>query len=951
MRFHLRRGSVLGLRNGKSVWHAAMAIVAVVIVLAGIGALPLKPSSQDRADAAAISKTAYPDNGAYSTDGDPDALQSDWMKTVDPSRYLNQMSIPGTHDSDTFYSDYPLAQAQSMTIPGQLNAGIRALDIRVGERASGTCSGQVYMFHGDFTGGKCLEALNVLMPELTDFLNAHPTEFLVMRFGDSGTENYDGSNLPGNSCDDISNGFSTTGRPYTDYFYNGGLENPQVSQLQGKIFLINDFGIGSDPQNDGGTTGNGGTCSFSSFASPALKFYYANPDPNAIILQDQETSTVNDFAPLTDFTREDKWEVIRDQFNKTTGPQTAATTNSLYINEINAAPGGGNTPQNPCEFASGTINCANTSGYQRTGWTYGYTAFGNDGTCKLADDNCQSMLDSGLYQLKDCAGFAEDDTQTCSVTFVGLNMMAEAYIAGSQFAGPNNDELSNGLRPGFAGVTSRTGIVYADYPGGNLIQSIIAVNFAPKPSITVTGTKADGTPYTLGSWSNQAVTLHYTCENLTPAETCPTDNIENGIAVAPWSSFTEAWIVPAIIPDPDNLFNASVFTRVNIDESVPIASPALTHADGTTYTPGTWTNQDVYVAWNWTDVTNNSFAACSAPGAKPCTEDYGTNAIWNQNIGPAGTSGIDPNHCTTTSVMSGEGLGSFTNACSTVAGNQGLDSVSNLMIDKTPPAVSYTGNAGTYTADQNVAITCAAADSLSGVANTTCSNITGPAYSFGVGTHTFSASATDNAGNTGNGSTTFTVNPAAVPGAPSAVTATPGNGQATVSWTPPASDGGSPVIGYVVTPYIGFAPQKSRIYISTATTQTMTGLAPNTTYRFKVAAINAVGVSAASRPSNAITTPNVPEPPTIGTAVAASGQASISWTAPTADGGSPVTGYIVTPYVGYWTGTPRQFNSTDTTETVTGLTNGWIYRFRVQAVNAVGTSTYSKVTTPITPHA
>jgi hypothetical protein len=71
--------------------------------------------------------------------------------------------------------------------------------------------------------------------------------------------------------------------------------------------------------------------------------------------------------------------------------------------------------------------------------------------------------------------------------------------------------------------------------------------------------------------------------------------------------------------------------------------------------------------------------------------------------------------------------------------------------------VTYTGNAGTYTVDQDVSITCAASDATSGVESSTCEDISGPAYSFGLGHHTLSASATDVAGNTGSGSTSFDV--------------------------------------------------------------------------------------------------------------------------------------------------------------------------------------------------
>ena len=83
--------------------------------------------------------------------------------------------------------------------------------------------------------------------------------------------------------------------------------------------------------------------------------------------------------------------------------------------------------------------------------------------------------------------------------------------------------------------------------------------------------------------------------------------------------------------------------------------------------------------------------------------------------------------------------------------------VTDINIDLTNPTVTYTGGKASYQVDEQVSITCTAADALSGVASTTCANVSGPAYSFGLGSHTFSASATDRAGNTGSGSVTFTV--------------------------------------------------------------------------------------------------------------------------------------------------------------------------------------------------
>jgi polygalacturonase/pectin methylesterase-like acyl-CoA thioesterase len=80
-----------------------------------------------------------------------------------------------------------------------------------------------------------------------------------------------------------------------------------------------------------------------------------------------------------------------------------------------------------------------------------------------------------------------------------------------------------------------------------------------------------------------------------------------------------------------------------------------------------------------------------------------------------------------------------------------------FQIDQTAPTVSYSGNAGVYTVDQNVSIKCTTSDLVSGVASSTCKDITGPAYSFNLGTNTFSAQAMDHSGNTGSGTTQFTV--------------------------------------------------------------------------------------------------------------------------------------------------------------------------------------------------
>ncbi|MGN6406297.1 fibronectin type III domain-containing protein [Sinomonas sp.] len=92
-----------------------------------------------------------------------------------------------------------------------------------------------------------------------------------------------------------------------------------------------------------------------------------------------------------------------------------------------------------------------------------------------------------------------------------------------------------------------------------------------------------------------------------------------------------------------------------------------------------------------------------------------------------------------------------------------------------------------------------------------------------------------------------------VPGAPTGVAASPGNGSATVSWTAP-SNGGSQISSYTVTPYVGTAAQPATTVTGTppAASATVTGLANGSTYTFTVSATNGVGTGPASAPSNAV---------------------------------------------------------------------------------------------------
>lgn len=114
--------------------------------------------------------------------------------------------------------------------------------------------------------------------------------------------------------------------------------------------------------------------------------------------------------------------------------------------------------------------------------------------------------------------------------------------------------------------------------------------------------------------------------------------------------------------------------------------------------------------------------------------------------------------CPPAATLSTEGVGLFTSGTAyDLAGNTASATIGGINIDKTPPRVSYLNDQSSYTVDLDVNIACAASDTLSGLASNGCSDIQGAAWSFGAGHHTFSASATDRAGNEGTGTASFDV--------------------------------------------------------------------------------------------------------------------------------------------------------------------------------------------------
>jgi hypothetical protein len=177
-----------------------------------------------------------------------------------------------------------------------------------------------------------------------------------------------------------------------------------------------------------------------------------------------------------------------------------------------------------------------------------------------------------------------------------------------------------------------------------------------------------------------------------------------------------------------------------------------------------------------------------------------------------------------------------------------------------------------------------------------------------------------------------TIKVAVAPSAPTDVKASAGDKLATVTFTPPASDGGSPITKYTVT---SDPDGKTGTGSDAKSPITVNGLTNGQSYTFKVTATNTVGDSAPSAPSASIKvgTPGAP----IGVKASTGDKlATVTFTPPASNGGSAITGFTVTSNPAG--GVDSNAASTLTTHTVTGLTNGTAYTFTVTATNAVGDS-------------
>lgn len=194
--------------------------------------------------------------------------------------------------------------------------------------------------------------------------------------------------------------------------------------------------------------------------------------------------------------------------------------------------------------------------------------------------------------------------------------------------------------------------------------------------------------------------------------------------------------------------------------------------------------------------------------------------------------------------------------------------------------------------------------------------------------------------------TTTTTQPYGPPPTCQDLKAYSGDGRAVVRWSVSGDSNSQTPIVYLVTPFEGVKPLRPRIFFSANTSDVVTGLHNGQTYRFTVAAITQNWTGAASEVTRGVTV-GTPGSPSAVTATGRGASATVHWKAPASTNGAPVLEYIVTPYRN---GVAQRsyvlaartrmrahgFVTRATTLTISGLTAGQKYTFKVAAKNARG---------------
>jgi 1-phosphatidylinositol phosphodiesterase len=150
-----------------------------------------------------------------------------WMTRLKDDVLLSQLSIPGTHDTMAFFGGHAV-ETQTLRLPGQLEAGIRVLDIRCRHM-----SDEFRIYHGHVSQRRLFhEVLDMVI----EFLRQNPGETVLMRV----KEEHHPSGVTRTFQQTFHQRYWVNEK-YNRWMWQGTSVNPTLGDMRGKIVVLQDF--------------------------------------------------------------------------------------------------------------------------------------------------------------------------------------------------------------------------------------------------------------------------------------------------------------------------------------------------------------------------------------------------------------------------------------------------------------------------------------------------------------------------------------------------------------------------------------------------------------------------------------------------------------------------------------------------------------------------------------
>ena len=587
------------------------------------------------------------------------------------------------------------------------------------------------------------------------------------------------------------------------------------------------------------------------------------------------------------------------------------------------------------------------------------TAFSGDGKVTVAIGSANDV-GYGISEQVDGSVVVAGTSYDGSAEDVAVVRFTASGVLDTTFSGDGKLTTSIGSGDGFGYgvVASSSGVIAI---GGQAVGTS-DTDFAV---LVYEGASAPGVPTSLaGTAGNAEVSLSWTAPTSSGGASLTGYKVESSTnSGSSWSTVTADTESTSTSYTATSLTNGTGYMfRVSAINSVGTGSTSDTTSSTPRTTPGeptslSGTAGNAEVSLSWTAPTSNGGASISGYKVESSTNGGSTWSTSIADTGSSSTSAVVDGLSNGTAVafrvsainVAGTGSASDTEATTPrtrpgqPTGLSATESSTQVELSWSAPSSdggsAVTGYKVERSTNSGLTWTTVVADTGSTSTSSTVSGLTnGTSYAFRI--------SAVNAAGTGTGSSTVTATPRTTSDAPTGLAGTPGDQQVTLAWTAPSGSGGTVVTGYRVERSADGGSTWTTVVAdtgSTTTAYTVTGLTNGSAYSFRTAAVNDAGTGSMS--STASATPRTtPGPPTGVAPVDGDTQSALSWTAPGSDGGVAVTGYRIeqsTDGGTTWTTVVADTESTSTAYTVTGLTNGSTYDFRVSAVNAAGTGAAS----------